>query len=311
MEALPKGLSDVPFNGNIPGMVRKEECQYLFWIAHKMRNREGVIAEVGSWLGRSAWHLAKGADRTIHCFDDFKWRRGFSDKCDVNLPEGACFQHIFDANVKETKVVSHKVAISDLTGKLGDINILHVDSAKRTPELVDGCKAVLEQRGDGGTGFSRGWKMALWARLYDSERAYRIFKGYIKEQAYMQLFSKCFTPLQVDGTFGVTAGITEMLMQSHEGIIDLLPALPQAWSQGQFDGVCARGAFELDMQWMNGQISRVDLLSKKGQTCRINPRTRVKVTTRGQRVMTKTFKDGSIEFDTQVGQRYTLIRSGH
>jgi alpha-L-fucosidase 2 len=183
----------------------------------------------------------------------------------------------------------------------------NVISAKRTPELVDGCKAVLEQRGDGGTGFSRGWKMALWARLYDSERAYRIFKGYIKEQAYMQLFSKCFTPLQVDGTFGVTAGITEMLMQSHEGIIDLLPALPQAWSQGQFDGVCARGAFELDMQWMNGQISRVDLLSKKGQTCRINPRTRVKVTTRGQRVMTKTFKDGSIEFDTRPGDRYTLM----
>ena len=80
----------------------------------------------------------------------------------------------------------------------------NVISAKRTPELVDACKAVLEQRGDGGKGFSRAWKMGLWARLYDAERAYGIFKGYIKEQAYPQLFAKCGTPLQVDGTFGLS-----------------------------------------------------------------------------------------------------------
>ena len=128
----------------------------------------------------------------------------------------------------------------------------NVISAKRTPELINASKAVLEQRGDGGTGFSRAWKMALWSRLYDGERAHKIFKGYIKEQAYTQLFAKCYTPLQVDGTFGVTAGITEMLMQSHEGVIDLLPALPKNWPTGHFDGVCARGAFELKMLWDDG-----------------------------------------------------------
>jgi alpha-L-fucosidase 2 len=187
----------------------------------------------------------------------------------------------------------------------------NVISAKRTPELVDACKAVLEQRGDGGTGFSRGWKMALWARLYDGERAHKIFKGYIKEQAYTQLFAKCFTPLQVDGSFGVTAGITEMLMQSHEGVIDLLPALPKAWSKGHFDGLCARGAFELDMQWDAGQIRAVEVLSKKGGTCRINPRTNVRITKDGKDVMSKTLKDGSIEFDTDVGAKYRLIRSDY
>ena len=185
----------------------------------------------------------------------------------------------------------------------------NVISAKRTPQWVDACKAVLEQRGDGGTGFSRAWKMGLWARLYDGQRAYKIFKGYIKEQAYPQLFAKCFTPLQVDGTFGVTAGITEMLMQSHEGVIDLLPALPNAWSKGCFDGVCARGAFELSMQWTDGRITRVEVLSKKGQTCRINPKTKVKVTADGKQVMCKTFKNGSIEFETRAGDRYTLIVS--
>lgn len=185
----------------------------------------------------------------------------------------------------------------------------NVISAKRTPQWVDACKAVLEQRGDGGTGFSRAWKMGLWARLYDGQQAYKIFKGYIKEQAYPQLFAKCFTPLQVDGTFGVTAGITEMLMQSHEGVIDLLPALPNAWSQGCFDGVCARGAFELSMQWTDGRITRVEVLSKKGQTCRINPKTKVKVTADGKQIMCKTFKNGSVEFETRAGARYTLIVS--
>ena len=184
----------------------------------------------------------------------------------------------------------------------------NVISARRTPQFIDCCKAVLEQRGDGGTGFSRGWKMALWARLYDGERAHKIFKGYIKEQAYPQLFAKCYTPLQVDGSFGVTAGITEMIMQSHEGVIDLLPALPKEWSTGHFEGLCTRGAFELDMEWKNGQIIRVELLSKKGQTCRINLKEMVKVTNREKRVSTKTEKDGTIKFATKAGERYMLTR---
>lgn len=185
----------------------------------------------------------------------------------------------------------------------------NVLSAKRTPEFVDGIKAVLEQRGDGGTGFSRGWKMGLWARLYDGERAHKIFKGYIKEQAYPQLFAKCYTPLQVDGTFGVTAGITEMIMQSHEGVIDLLPALPKAWGKGQFEGLCARGAFELDIQWKEGQITRVEVLSKKGQICRINPKTKVKVTSNGKRIRTKVANDGTVEFQTIIGGIYNITAS--
>ncbi len=182
----------------------------------------------------------------------------------------------------------------------------NVISVKQTPQFVEACKAVLEQRGDGGTGFSRGWKMALWARLYDGERAHEIFKGYIKEQAYPQLFAKCFTPLQVDGTFGVTAGITEMIMQSHEGHIDLLPALPLEWNSGQFEGLCARGAFELNMNWSDGKIDRVEILSKKGGKCIINPRTPVKLMYKGKKQKLKTKKDGTIEFNTLPGETYFL-----
>jgi len=184
----------------------------------------------------------------------------------------------------------------------------NVISAKHTPQWVNACKAVLEQRGDGGTGFSRGWKMALWARLYDGNRAARIFKGYIQEQCYPQLFAKCYTPLQMDGTQGVAAGITEMLIQSHEGVIDLLPALPDDWSEGSFRGVCARNGFELRMAWEDGEITRVEILSKFGLPCRIDPGGKVRVERNGKRMRLKTYGDGSISFDTEAGESYTLLK---
>jgi alpha-L-fucosidase 2 len=182
----------------------------------------------------------------------------------------------------------------------------NVLSARRTPQYIDAIKAVLDQRGDGGTGFSRGWKMALYARLYDGERANSIFKGYIKEQAYPQLFAKCYTPLQVDGSLGVTAAITEMLMQSHEGMIDLLPALPRGWYSGRFNGVCARGAFELDMSWQDGKIISVGVLSKDGQVCRIKTGINAKVRSQGKLIRSKSLPDGSIEFDTLKGGKYLI-----
>lgn len=184
----------------------------------------------------------------------------------------------------------------------------HVISVKRTPHLIDACKAVLEQRGDGGTGFSRGWKMALWARLYDGNRALKVFKGYIKEQCYPQLFAKCFTPLQIDGTMGVAAGITEMLIQSHEGVIDLLPALPEDWSEGVFEGVCARGGFELEVTWSEGGVREVEILSKYGHPCRIHAGGKVRVTKDGRKVRFRSHEDGSVEFQTTKGGLYTLVR---
>ena len=184
----------------------------------------------------------------------------------------------------------------------------NVISAKRTPQFIDACKAVLNQRGDGTTGFSRAWKMSLWARLYDGNRANKIFKGYIDEQCYPQLFAKCGKPLQVDGTLGVAAGITEMLVQSHEGVIDLLPALPDEWSEGRFDGVCARGGFELNMKWKNKTITEVEILSKAGNSCRIDDGNNFKITMNGKKIASKTNMDGSIEFKTTTGGLYKLLR---
>ena len=92
--------------------------------------------------------------------------------------------------------------------------------------------------------------MALWARLYDGNRANKIFKAYFKVPD-SQVFAKCDTPLQIDGTIGVIAGIPEMLVQSHEDVIDLRPALPDEQMDGRFDGVCAHGSFKLDVKRQN------------------------------------------------------------
>ena len=182
----------------------------------------------------------------------------------------------------------------------------NVLSAKRTPEFIEAIKAVLNQRGDEGAGFSRAWKMSLWARLYDGDRAFKIFKGYLKDQCFLQLFAKCFKPLQVDGSMGVTAGITEMLLQSHEGVIDLLPALPKEWSAGNFEGVCARGAFELSFQWENYKLIHVNILSKAGETCKIKLPATVLIISNGKTITPQIQPGGTISFSTQKGAHYQI-----
>jgi alpha-L-fucosidase 2 len=182
----------------------------------------------------------------------------------------------------------------------------NVLSAKYTPELIDAIKSVLEQRGDGGTGFSRAWKMALWARLSDGQRAHSIYKGYLKEQCYMSLFAKCFTPLQVDGSLGMTAAITEMLVQSHEEEITLLPALPLEWESGTFNGVCVRGGFELDYTWDKAKVLTVRVKSGAGSLCRIKSGSNLIPHLKGKEISFVSNEDGTIEFETIKGLTYIL-----
>jgi alpha-L-fucosidase 2 len=177
---------------------------------------------------------------------------------------------------------------------------------KRTPALIEACKKVLEERGDESTGFSRAWKMALWARLNDGNRSNKIYKGYLKEQCCTSLFALCGKSLQVDGSFGVTAAITEMLMQSHDGCIKLLPAVPDEWSDGEFKGVCARGAFELDFTWKNKMVTQLKILSKAGQVCRIEYKPGFKISSNGKKVVFKKLSNGLIEFKTEKGFVYQV-----
>jgi len=181
----------------------------------------------------------------------------------------------------------------------------NVFSLRSTPDFINPIKAVLEQRGDGGVGWSRAWKMSIWARLGNGDRSNKILKEYFKEQCLPQFFAKCFTAMQVDGTMGVSAGITEMLMQSNEGMIKLLPALPAEWSGGSFKGMIARGAFEVSAEWKNSNLVSANIYSKKGADCSLFADSKVKIVCDGKEIKVVE-NNGVVSFKTGKNKNYEV-----
>jgi alpha-L-fucosidase 2 len=181
----------------------------------------------------------------------------------------------------------------------------HQISLERTPELAHAAAAVLEQRGVVAGGWSSAWRMCCWTRLKNADRALENFTYYIRHYTLDDLFAG--PPMQVDGTLGVTAGIAEMILQSHDGALDLLPALPAAWSEGEVNGLCARGGFVIGLSWKNGALTSADLVSNLGSVCRIRAARPLKVYHEGLPVAVREIGKLTFEFDTRKGGRYTVI----
>ncbi|MBS1722902.1 MAG: glycoside hydrolase N-terminal domain-containing protein [Armatimonadetes bacterium] len=188
-------------------------------------------------------------------------------------------------------------------------------SLSKTPDEAQAVKVALDHRGDVASGWSMAWKLCLWARLGDGERAYKLLREFLTVNNNFNVSTRsaggiypnllcCHPPFQIDGNFGATAGIVEMLLQSQGEAIELLPALPQEWKSGSIHGVKARGGFVFDLEWARGVVRSATIKSLLGKPCRLRipPKTTVAVNGKEARLDGR----GVLEFQTESGASYEL-----
>jgi hypothetical protein len=178
-----------------------------------------------------------------------------------------------------------------------------------TPEWKAAATKTLNFRGDLTTGWAMAHRMNCWARLGDGDRAHNIYQHFIEEKTVPNLWT-LHPPFQIDGNFGVMAGVAEMLLQSHEGVISVLPALPEAWNTGSFDGLVARGNFVLSVKWKDMNLTDLSVTARSGGTCRLKSAgldNAQVVDENGKKVSSWISEEGVLSFETLAGQTLQIV----
>ncbi|MEO7963399.1 MAG: glycoside hydrolase family 95-like protein, partial [Gemmatimonadaceae bacterium] len=177
---------------------------------------------------------------------------------------------------------------------------------EETPVFAAAAAVTLDRRGTGGCGWSYAWKMGLRARLTQGDSAWSQFRALLTRSSLPNLFSLCGRAMQVDANFGGTAAIAEMLLQSHGGIVRLLPALPADWAQGTVHGLKARGGFEIDLAWSAGHLTHATMRSHIAHLAVLRSRERLEITTNGRPVHVRQRDARTVAFDALPGLVYEV-----